>query len=442
MSDPDPAVDLSPRLADALAAALGPVRIDGLRLLTGGASRETWSFDALRADGTRTPLILQRERGGASQSGPPFPVEDRLLAAAARAGVPIPEVVADAARCAALGDARVTRRIDGESLGPKIVRTDGFAPARARLPAQLGAALAVIHSIDPDEVPGLAAVDAVEQLRTGLDLLGIVSPAFELALRWLDDHRPPAGPPTVVHGDLRVGNLLVDPEDGLLAVLDWELAHVGDPIEDLGWLCVRAWRFGGTGLVGGVGELDELLDAYRAASGRTVTEDHVRWWLVAGTLRWGMICSVQAHRHLDGHVRSVELATIGRRLAENEHDLLDLLNVAPLPADRPLPVVDHGRPTAAELVSAVRDHLADRVAPALAAGDAFTLRVVRNALAMVERELAATPSPAIEVDDAALAARVRTGEELPPADLADLRAAVEARLAVANPRWSTPPTPP
>lgn len=434
------AADLAAHLTELVSEVLGPAEAVDLTRLTAGASRETWSFDAVTADGTRVPLILQRDRGGTSQGGIRFAVEDPLLAAAHRAGVPIPEVVVDAAACAVLGDARITRRVDGESLGPKIVRSDDFAAARALLPRQMGAALAAIHSIDPAEAPGLVAGDPVAQIRVGLDLLGVVSPAFELALRWLDDHRPPTADPRVVHGDFRVGNLLVDPHDGLRAVLDWELAHLGDPIEDLGWLCVRAWGFGGAGAVGGIAPLDDLLDAYRAASHADVDVDvdHVRWWIVAGTLRWGLICAVQAHRHLDGHIRSVELATIGRRIAENEHDLLDLLGVDPHPDDRPLPVVDHGRPSAAELVAAVRDHLAEQVAPKLGRGDAFALRVAGNALAMVERELAATPPPSVDVDDAVLAARMRDGDDLTDDDLADLRAAVAARISVANPRWTTP----
>jgi len=431
------ATDLSLQLAAIVSTALGPVEVDALTRLTAGASRETWSFEAVAADGSRTPLILQRDRGGAARSGPSFEVEDRLLAAAARAGVPIPEVVVDAAGCAELGDARVTRRVEGESLGPRIVRNDEFAHARTLLPAQMGAALAAIHSIPPDQADGLVLGDPVEQLRVGLDLLEVVLPAFELALRWLDEHRPPADEPAVVHGDFRVGNLLVDPDDGLRAVLDWELAHLGDPIEDLGWLCVRAWRFGGAGVVGGIGDLDELLAAYRDASGGDVSEEHARWWIVAGTLRWGMICAVQANRHLSGAVPSVELAAIGRRQAENEHDLLDLLDVPAFPEDASLPVVDHGRPTAAELLAAVRDHLTDRVSPKLGRGDSFTLRVATNALAMVERELAASvaAAPPPEVDDAALAARIRSGDELTSSDLTQVRAAATARLAVANPKW-------
>ncbi|MCB0978851.1 MAG: phosphotransferase family protein [Acidimicrobiales bacterium] len=427
--------DLSDLLTTSLAEKLGDVEVEGLTLLTGGASRETWSFDAVDRDGERTPLILQRNRGGGSLGDTSFAVEDCLLAAAWSAGVPIPEVVVDATGSAALGQARITRRIDGESLGKKIVRGDRFASARKLLPTQMGAALAAIHKIPLDDLDGLPEVDVISQIRFGLDGLSVVSPAFELALQWLEDNRCASARRTVVHGDFRIGNLLVD-DSGLVAVLDWELAHIGDPIEDLGWLCVRAWRFGGDGVVGGIGDLEDLLRSYREASGEEVSEEQVRWWIVAGTLRWGMICALQASRHLGGHVKSVELATIGRRIAENEHDTLDLLGIPAHPDGQPLPVVDHGASSALALVAAVREQLADRVMPKLSGGDAYTVRVAANALAMVERELSAAPPPPIDVDEIELARRIRGGERISESDVAAVRAAVEARLAVANPRWS------
>lgn len=427
------------QLAAVLQPALGAVHIDGLVRLTGGASRETWSFDAVADDGSRTPLILQRARPG-TMMGLSFHVEDRLLAAAAARGVPIAEVVVDAAGCVSLGDGRITRRIDGEALGPKLVRGAEWAPVRAVLPAQMAHALAAIHSIPLDGLEttdgheGLVEEDVVARLRAGIDQVEVISPAFELAMRWLDDHRPVDPRRCVVHGDFRIGNLLVDPS-GLRAVLDWELAQVGDPVSDLAWLCLRAWRFGGPEPVGGIGSLEAFLADYEDASGFTVDLEQFRWWMLAGTLRWGLICAVQAHRHLDGHIRSVELASIGRRVAENEHDLLDLLRVAPHPLDEPLPTVDFGRPSAAELVAAVRGHFDDELLSRLSRGDAFGMRVVRHALAIVERELAASvPSPAF--DEPTLAARIRGGDALSDAELRQVRAAVAARISVANPGWA------
>src|SRR5437763_17025365 len=150
---------------------------------------------------------------------------------------------------------------------------------------------------------------------------------------------------------------------GLVGVLDWELAHVGDAAEDLGWLCVRSWRFGSRLPVAGVGERSALLKAYAAAGGPEVDAPTLDWWEAYGTLRWAVICAQQAATHLSGAVRSVELAVIGRRICEVELDLLDLLvgprpvTAGPEPPDLPT-AGPHDRPTAAELLEATREWLA------------------------------------------------------------------------------------
>ncbi len=308
-------------LAAALASVVGGP-VTGLRRLSGGASRETWAFDA----GDRA-LILQRERTGSRRSAG-MATEAALLRAAAAEGVPVAAVVATAADVADSADLgaswMVVERVEGETIARKILRDDEFAAARPRLAGQCGEALAGIHRIDPAGIGGLAGGDQVSQFRAVLDAAGEPHPAFELGFRWLEQNRPPAVAPAVVHGDFRNGNIIVGP-DGLRAVLDWELAHVGDPLEDLGWLCGRAWRFGVRPRVGGFGEVDDLVGAYEAASGASVDRDALAWWEVLGTLRWGIICVMQAATHLTGVVRSVELASIGRRVCEAEHDLLLVL---------------------------------------------------------------------------------------------------------------------
>jgi aminoglycoside phosphotransferase (APT) family kinase protein len=308
-------------LAGALAGVLGASAVSEPRRLSAGASRGTWAFEA---DGR--PLILQRERpGGRHQAG--MGSEVRLLRAAAGAGVPVPTVVAwdRGVDHEVLGRSWVvTVRLDGETIPRKILRDERWAGARAALTGQCAAALAGIHRIDPADVPGLDRADQVRAFRDTLDLFDEAHPAFELAFRWLDAHRPPVRDDAVVHGDFRNGNLLVGPS-GLRAVLDWELAHLGDPLEDLGWLCVKSWRFGAAPRVGGFGELDELVAAYEDASGAPVNRDALAWWEVVGTLKWGIMCMVQAAAHLTGAMRSVELAALGRSVCEVEHDLLELL---------------------------------------------------------------------------------------------------------------------
>jgi aminoglycoside phosphotransferase (APT) family kinase protein len=321
-----PALDTD-ALAAALERELGPVEIIGCGRLSGGASRETWAFDARTRDGTVHPLVLRRDPSAhVGQSD--RTTEYELLRAAAAAGVPVPELRLLLDPDDGLGAGFVMARIDGETIPRRILRDDEYAGARRVLSAQCAAILARIHAVDRatlPELPVLTAARQVEQYRELLDAFGQPHPAFELALRHLADHAPPAGPPALVHGDFRNGNLIVGPE-GVRAVLDWELAHLGDPVEDLGWLCVKSWRFGANErVVGGFGEVTELLAAYRHASGVTVDVDRLRYWVVFGTLKWGIICIGQAFTHLDGLVRSVELATLGRRVAETEWDLLELL---------------------------------------------------------------------------------------------------------------------
>ncbi len=287
--------------------------ITELSRLTGGASRETWKFCA-----DSRPLILQRQRAGDIRD---MATEFAVLRAAHSAGVPVAEVIVASAETTELGAAfMVLSHVDGETIARKILRDDVFAVARTRLTADLAEALARLHSIEPTSVPALQPTDQVEQYRQVLDAVGYPHPAFELAFRWLERNRPPVGRACVVHGDFRLGNIMVGP-DGLRAVLDWELAHVGDPMEDLGWLCVKAWRFGSSRPVAGVGEYDELFEAYRQATGEAVDADVVRWWEVLGTLKWGIMCIIQAQAHIAGMTRSHELAAIGRRVCENEHDL-------------------------------------------------------------------------------------------------------------------------
>jgi aminoglycoside phosphotransferase (APT) family kinase protein len=313
-------------VADALSEVFDGATVDGVVRLSGGASRETYSFAITRADATSEPMILQRQRPGATiRSGGGMEMEAALLREAWKGGVPVAELIASGDAESPLGAPFiVTRMVEGETIARKILRDDAYAPARPKLAGQLGEALAALHRIPVDSAPGLEQHDQVQQYREVLDLLGEPHPAIELGLRWLDQNRPLSDRTTVVHGDFRLGNLIVGP-DGLRAVLDWEIAHVGDPLEDLGWLCVRAWRFGAPKPVGGFGEYEDLFAAYGEAAGVEVDPEVVRWWETLGTLKWGVMCIMQASSHLNGWSRSVELAAIGRRVCENEHDLLDLL---------------------------------------------------------------------------------------------------------------------
>ena len=289
---------------------------------------------------------------------------------------------------------RATRRRDHPAQDPARRRV-GDGPGRARR-AQCGRALAAIHAIEPDGVAGLPRADPLARSPAPARCPGRGAPRAR-ARGTLARRAPPRARPArvTVHGDFRCGNLLVDAA-GLRGVLDWELAHAGDPAEDIGWLCAPAWRFGGPGEVGGFGRLDELLDAYADAGGGTLSPARVHWWQVYATVKWAAICALQAATHLGGLTRSVELAAIGRRVCESEWDLFALLGVTPPgagpepePAVGPLP--PFGRPSAAELVEAVREYL-DGVTERGEGAAGFEARVARNALAVVERELQLGPA--------------------------------------------------
>src|ERR1035437_6490740 len=389
----------STEVADALGRALGG-RVEDFRRLSGGASRVTSSFDLIDDAGARHRLVIQQDRGdGATRNGA-VSTEAALLEAAHRAGVPVAEVVASGEGEGLGARWLVVTRVEGETIPRKILRDPEWEEACRLLTAQCGRALAAIHAIAPGSVPDLSATDPLAEPLPLLDALGEVRPALELGVRWLPAHRPDGGPRVTVHGDFRLGNLMVGP-DGLRAVLDWELAHVGDPLEDIGWLCAPAWRFGGAGRVGGFGELSVLLEAYEAAGGRTIDPTDVVWWEAHATMKWAVVCGLQVSAHLSGSTRSVELAAIGRRICESEWDLLALMGAGPKEPMAPDPEPDRspvagssppfGRPTAAELVEAVTEYLESGVMEKSSGRGAFEARVARNVLHIAEREMRLGP---------------------------------------------------
>ncbi len=449
-------------VARRLEAALGG-RVTALQRHAGGASRITSTFELERPPGSVRRLVLQQVRGTSLTRHPGIAMEATLLRLADGAGVPVPEVVAAGSADGLEDGWLVVERLEGESIPRRILRDDGLAAGRSALTGQLAAALAAIHTIDPTAVPALPPEDPLHDPLPVLDALGEVRPVLELGVRWLARTAPQRGPAVVVHGDYRMGNLLVD-GSGLVGVLDWELAHRGDPAEDIGWLCSRSWRFGGGGQVGGVGHLDEFLAAYAAAGGRPVSEEEVRWWEAYASVKWAVICLLQASTHLTGTARSVELAAIGRRVCECEWDLLGLLgsgrpaSTARAPSgptaevggrsttDRPF-----GTPTAAELLEAVGEYLESKVMVRSEGGARFEARVARNVVDLVRRELRFGPAAAAAhaarlrsigvPDDSALVAAVRAGEF--DGDLIGLGTQLAGdtfdQLTIANPSYLGPP---
>lgn len=304
-------------------------RLRACRRLSAGASAETYALDVETADGF-LPLILRRSASGRGLGATVDKRTEALVQQTARTHrVPAPEVQFILEAPDELGEGYVMQRGEGETLPRRVLEHAGFARARAALPAQCAQALAAIHAVPTAQLPKLPALPAAAQLRQMEAMYRgspLVSPVFELGLRWLGMRCPPDDVALcLVHGDFRTGNLLVD-EHGLRLVLDWELTHLGDPMEDLGWLCANAWRFGHRQLpVGGFGDRAGFYAEYAAASGRDVDAARVHFWETFAALKWGVICILQAMMHLSGAVRSVERAAIGRRVTETELDLLDLI---------------------------------------------------------------------------------------------------------------------
>ncbi|HEX3757282.1 MAG TPA: phosphotransferase family protein [Kofleriaceae bacterium] len=311
-----------------------PGEVRELVRLTGGATKLTWSFDAV-VGGATLPLILQQtpadrlaaasELGGSRVHGAQ---DAALLDAAARAGVPAPRVRFALAPDDHLGEGTVTDRVAGETLGRKINTDARFAAVRPGLAAQCGDILAAVHRIDPTGLGFLATQTAADQLaiyRGIADACDHPMPAVELGLRWVGEHLPAAPRTAVVHGDFRNGNLIVG-DGGVRCVLDWELAHLGDPMLDLGWICVKTWRFGGGSPVGGFGRRDDLFRAYERAGGGAVDPAHVRFWEAFGCIKWALMCMHKGLGALEPRARrSVEAVAIGRRIEEPLLDFLDLI---------------------------------------------------------------------------------------------------------------------
>jgi aminoglycoside phosphotransferase (APT) family kinase protein len=308
----------------------GATGITGPAKLSGGASQETWSFDIVHPSGNAGAILRRAPPGYGAAPGRAagLDAEAVLMQLAHDAGLPSPKVMHVLQPRDNLGTGFIMQRVEGETIARKILRDEQFAQARPLLARQLGHAAAGIHALEQAKLPKLRtsiASTEIADLEREYRSFNWPRPVFELALRWLRERDP--GPPqetTLVHGDFRHGNLIIGP-DGLRAVLDWELAHLGDPMEDLGWICTNSWRFGEIDKpVGGFGSREELFAGYEAA-GRHVDPDRVMFWEVTGSLRWGVMCCGMMQRFRSGPDHSMERAMIGRRASETEIDLLRLL---------------------------------------------------------------------------------------------------------------------
>lgn len=312
-------------------------RIAGLQRLSGGANMETWSFDLVN-DGAIEPLILRRtptaaqHRAETSARELSLPDEAALIVLARDCQVPVPSVRLVLRAEHALGQGYIMSRERGEALPFRLLAEERYRTARQGLAFQCGQTLGRIHRMPlaalPAALPDHSGVLLFKRAQAFLDDHGNPSPVLQLALNWLREHARPAPRRTLVHGDFRNGNLLVD-DAGLVAVLDWELAHLGDPLQDLGYICANVWRFGYSLPVGGFGEYADLLAGYASVIGETPAMRDIHYWQVHAALSWGMVCVLMLRMYRSGQDPSLERAAIGRRLSEAEIDLLLLLEEVP-----------------------------------------------------------------------------------------------------------------
>ena len=373
----------------------GLTEVRSVERLSGGASQETYRLTVV-LDGQDTLLALRRAPGGEfvdpSPAHPGLSVEASLMRAAGDAGVPEPTVYYIFQRDDDLGDGFVMSWVGGEALGAKIVRSPEFASIRPQLAFECGRILALIHEIDldryglRDQLAEMSPAVFLDQMLERYDLLDSPQPMIDYAAEWLRDHLPNPSKLTLVHNDFRNGNFLLEPS-GISAVLDWEVAHIGDPMRDLGWICTNSWTFGGDQPVGGFGSMEDLFAGYESVTGVPVDPDHVRFWQVFGSFWWAIGCLGMAEHYRTGPDKTVERPAIGRRTSECQVDCVNLLIPGPFTLLEAEPDDLADMPTVPELVQSVRDFLRDDVMNETAGRMQFLARVGGNSLDIVLRDL-------------------------------------------------------
>jgi len=397
--------DFEGGLATVLAARIeGFEELISAERLSGGASQETYRIE-IEVAGERRLLALRRAPGGVGRSAaatkraqPGLAAEALMMRCALEAGIPAPEVFWVLEPDDRLGEGFLMEWLEGEGLGPRIVRSAELAEVRPKLARQIGEVLARIHNIDLDAT-GLRSVlhrstaeEFIDETWGRYKEMPTPQPMIDYAGCWLKENLPGTDVETLVHNDFRVGNLMVSQTKGIEAVLDWEIAHIGDPMRDLGWVCTNSWRFGSDLPVGGVGSYEDLFAGYESVSGRPVDRDKVKFWEVFGSFWWSVSTLGMAEHYRTGPDKSVERAAIGRRTSECQVDCVNLL--IPGPVDPVEPATFRSKldmPRIDELIESVRDYLRNDVMTATEGRMSFLARVAGNSLDIALRELAIGP---------------------------------------------------
>jgi aminoglycoside phosphotransferase (APT) family kinase protein len=371
------------------------LRVNACERLSGGASQETYRI-AVQTEAGEAIHAMRRSPGGMIVEDvvghPGLATEARLMQVAREAGVPEPEVFHVLSTDDDLGDGFIMEWIEGEALGARINRSEAYTDLRPKLAFACGEIMARIHSIDldssglRDRLDGVSPEQFVRQTWERYQALETPQPMIDYAAIWLLENLPKDFTPSLVHNDFRNGNFMVSPEK-IVAVLDWELAHIGDPMRDLGWICVNSWRFGNTDPVGGFGQYEDLFRGYESVSGRPVDPHAVKFWEVFGSFWWSVGCLGMAEHFRNGPDKTVERPAIGRRSSECQVDCVNLLIPGPvdlIQIDEKTDDVD--MPRADELIVSVRDFLRQDVMSETSGRTNFMARVASNSLDIVLRE--------------------------------------------------------
>jgi aminoglycoside phosphotransferase (APT) family kinase protein len=364
--------------------------------LSGGASQETYRLEIESTEGPRL-LAMRRGPGGIkvepTPGHPGLDVEALLMRSARGIGVPEPEIFHVLTDEDDLGDGFIMEWLEGITLGARVVRAEALDEIRPRLAYLSGEILAKIHAIDlaatglDQRLDVIDPAAYVEQTWERYRLFETPQPMIDFAGRWLLENLPDGFTPALVHNDFRNGNIMFAPE-GIVAVLDWEVAHIGDPMRDLGWICTNSWRFGRSDLpVGGFGTYEDLFAGYESISGQSVDRQRVKFWEVFGSFWWAIGCLGMAEHYRTGPDQTVERPAIGRRSSECQVDCVNLLipgAVSLLDATASAPDTD--MPRLDELLISVRDFLRDDVMSETAGRTNFLARVAANSLDIVLRD--------------------------------------------------------
>jgi len=404
----------------------GNETVSDLKRLTGGASAATWSFSY----GNRA-LVLRQRANDATDESEDLPnleavslkTEAALMMLAAKHGVKTPHIHGDTPPDSPLGEAVLMDNVQGEALPQKLFKDPKYEMALAGLIDECAVSLANIHEMSYDSLQQDMEMRTPEQALSALadqfKTFGHSSTVLASAFNWMEDNCPAPEEPVLLHGDFRMGNLLID-ENGLSAVLDWELSYIGDPLADISFFCAPPWRFGRyKKQAGGVGEMMDLIAIYEKNSGRKVDAQRLLWWRMHASVNWCLICMFMAGMWRTGADRELERIVIGTRVSESEVDVLllfdeiydfhDKLNLAYLNTETNS---GKGETKPEELTQAISEWLTEDIIPNASGREGFKARVVRNAIGMLQRQSQSGP-PFSKAQDERLSKLDVSSAELP-----------------------------